>query len=278
MIERKPSRARALVLVCVVAAPGAAAAIVACSDFSGTATDEADAATLAETAPPLDATSDAPADAAPDASKFCAAHADAGLCADFDEGDPVGFHFIETTGTLGVSTLAFVSPPAAMRAVTSTSNAFAKARPMSPAFVQTQRLSFDTYIGAPGQDGGLTSPSRVSSIAQIGPGCAFDVESLGTTARLNVAFPTDAGRAYDSVPMTAYPPAGRWTHVDVLLDGENEVFVTVRINDVVALARRSTKCRGLAADPVVLVGLLGASDGIPANAEAHFDNVLFEAN
>jgi hypothetical protein len=52
----------------------------------------------------------------------------------------------------------------------------------------------------------------------------------------------------------------------------------VAVNDVVALARRSTKCPGLAADPVVLVGLLGASDGTPANAEAHFDNALFEAN
>ncbi|MDB4935033.1 MAG: hypothetical protein JWP87_2005 [Labilithrix sp.] len=275
MTDPKLGRARVLGLVCMVAACSAAATVIACGSFSSTPEPEPepDAATLPESGPTV-------VDAAPGASPFCAAHADAALCADFDEGDPVGFHFISTTGSIDVSTLTFVSPTSAMRASTTSGPAFARGRATAPALAERQRLSFDTYQGTPGGDGGVTTNALLSSLLQEQLGCYFDIESFGTHARFNVAYPSDGGTGHENFDMSAYPPGGRWAHVTVLLESAagQGVFATVTINDVVALPRTLTKCPALAADPFVHVGLANNRSGGLGDGEAHYDNVLFGAD
>lgn len=159
---------------------------LACTSFGGD-DPAADAA-------PAEAQADAASEA--DAAHFCAAHADAALCADFDEGDPVSFHFTQLVGNVTLDDAGAASPPLSMRVVSTDGSAsllFAHATPAR--FLTQQRLSFATSPG-------MLQPAPASFIAGIqqGTDCSFDIESFGARAQLVLTTPGDAGRVYKASP------------------------------------------------------------------------------
>jgi hypothetical protein len=252
-------------------AAGAAVAGFACSSFSGgpLSRPEPDAA------PRVEATGDA------GSSPFCPSRPEAGLCSDFDDGSPVSFHFLEAVGDVALDHSLFRSPPASMRAVAVGSSAYLRGEASGEPFKSKQRLSYDTYQGSSNgttDDAGAAWASIVSRVRQGTNGCAFDIESFVSKARMNVATPLDdGGTIYENFELAGYPPAGRWTHIDVLIDAEaGQAFVAVLINGFEALKRRATKCPALAGDPIIEVGVMDYYNRPSFAGEAYFDNVVFE--
>lgn len=259
----------------LLSATGTLGYVSACSSFSEDEPTPAGVdAALQHVAPPPGDSGDGAT-----ARPFCETHAEASLCADFDRGDPVGFHFIQATGDVTVDQGLFRSPPASMWAVASTGKAFVEGRVEGPSLAKIQRLSFDTYQGAALGDGGVTKDSVIARIAQATGGCVFDIESFGTRARFNTSFPVpEGGFQYETTALSAYPPGGRWAHVEVLLESSGgAVTARVMIDTVVALTPRVTQCPGLSTQASVSIGHLGTSDGFLEPGEARYDNVLFES-
>lgn len=266
-------RARALFFFGVMG-PISAAAAVACSDFTDDGvTPEAG----------VGEGGDAAIEAAP--GPFCLAHPDAGICADFDQGDPVTFHFTKGSGDIRVDDATAVSRPGAMVAVASPGgvSAWVEGNAVGSAYASRQRFGFDTYQGAFGGDAGdggapgTTQDAIISSVAQPGTSCTFDIEFIDASrARLDMAYPDgDGGIEYGVIDLTAFPPPRTWARVETLLEqGSGVVLVTVKVNDAVGLDRRETKCPQLSSQPFVKVGLLHPNGAPPLTGEARFDNVL----
>lgn len=147
------------------------------------------------------------------------------------------------------------------------------------AFAARHRLSFDTYQGALSGDGGVTNDALLVSMGRPAGGCAFGLQSFGNRARLNLTFPSEGGIGYESIDMTAFPPPGRWSHVEILLEKKSDLVVaTIVVDGVLALDQRNTQCRVLTTDPSVVVGLLATPNIVPLNGEARYDNVLLTAD
>ena len=104
----------------------------------------------------------------------------------------------------------------------------------------------------------------------------------GNVARFNVtAKNADGGTDYVNFPLSAYPPPGRWSHVEVLLEvgpGKPAVTASVTIDHVKALPPTITACSSLMSRVLLYIGLLESSGGTPPTGEARYDNVLFDSN
>ena len=273
---------RRFVSLAFVSLAGAAGAF-ACSTF--TSDDpvalEPDAALVPDTSslPADGATNDAEDGAVP--RRFCAEHADAALCADFDGPDePVSFHFIAGRGDVSLDRTAFRSPPQAMTAVGSLVDAFLQSPELTgEAFAKKQRLTYDVLLkAAPSFDAGDPGSAVLSTIHDAATGCSIAIETFGKAARLDVTFQKNGGSAYENFSLTAYPPPGQWAHVDLLLAQESGgLFVTVVVDSVTALKHQQIQCAKLGSTPALTIGL---QNGVVSNRvveRAAFDNVLFDA-
>lgn len=274
-------RARALPIAVVALASGLAATLViACSSFSSDeATAAPDGALPDASAPSDSATSlEATTDAAEASVRFCLAHPDVPLCADFDgTNEPVSFHFEGFTGDVQLDPVQFVSPPHGMKATGDAGASFVRVQTTAAALAQKQRLSFDVRLEVPA--GKNTSDGVFVSLSQGATGCTFDLESFGASARLNIAIPGSQGGviAYQNHPLKAYPVPGRFDRAELSLStlSATTVEVKVAISGVAALTT-TVNCPALSASPQLRLGLLDVSGG-DQFASASYDNVLLES-
>lgn len=212
--------------------------------------------------------------------RFCEATGDAGLCADFDdENEPVSFHFLAKKGDVTLDPSLFLSPPAAMNA--NGLVAFLVGQAALPALARRQRLAFDTYQGATNHDASTVPKNAIIARIEQPGSCLFDFQTFGDRARLNVNVTgTDGAPKYENDPLSAYAPAGRWAHIEIVLEqptSSASVSVTVRVDKVIALAATPTICPALASTPLIALGFVVDEGSTAPFAQANYDNVLFDA-
>jgi len=270
-------RTRAIFVAALAGASLASALLLACSSFSDAPPAEAGAA------PEASREDGATEEAAPvDAGSFCTGHPGAGLCADFDEGEEVSYRFTGGRGDISVDLGTSLSAPGSLRAVATTAQSSAGVDGVgtkTAAFASVQRLSFDTKQEAPVADSDAGSLRwLIARIRQGADGCTFDIETFGKSARLNVGTPNlDSGppNLYDNFPLSAYPRAGKWAHVELVLTQDPSGVMVSATIDTVPLPPRRSKCPALVDEPLVFIGMLEAT-GIKS-VEGRFDNVLLES-
>lgn len=250
-------------------------ASLACGSFdetTGSPTTGQDAATTPDAA--------LPGDGGPDASPalpFCAGLTPKpAFCKDFDDGKPHAFGFIESLGDVALDDASFVSSPSSMRTTGSASGAAYVRYRETQNLTKTQRLAFDVFVGA--RDG--TKLPDYTSIARIreplGADCSLSIFVTHTASDKSAIFADeadgDAGRTTEKFSMSAYPVAGKWSRVEVVLEQELDAVVAgVTIDGVSALARRSTLCPSLGTTAGFDLGAIQVGD-----TELRFDNVVWD--
>ncbi|HSO40528.1 MAG TPA: hypothetical protein VLT33_48710 [Labilithrix sp.] len=237
-------------------------------------------------APPDARQEDSAADVATDAPfeaalPFCAGHAGAALCADFDDDRTATLPFARIVGTVAVDRGLSLSPPASARVQAMASTpAYLEGAPAGAGLGALQRSTFDLFL----PDGIPKLDAVFWSVTEKTTGCELKLRSLGSSAQLIVVSPPglDGGDSIDTFPLSAFPVPGRWSRVSMLLeatgmDASAVVTVGVTVDGKAALDPRLTRCRALAPNPTFQAGLVETLGAATGPLEAHYDNVLFEA-
>ena len=214
------------------------------ADFDGPTSDVA--AESAPTDAPVDVAADA-ADAAPQDSgtdapaAFCAQHASALFCADFDESADAAAGFSSTYltagGVVALDTSEFATPPAALLAGSTALASGASAHGAevrSTSFAPTTSVTLDVDVRV---DALATQGSYVEAFALVFEG------SPRSSVQLNVKSAStevgeeldsgDGGKSYVGHTFTTQLPMAKWSHVQIALSFAARTLTAIVDSNVV---------------------------------------------